>query len=445
MKIINQVRDEFQLKLELVDKKIEDKYFLSEDYSAKIYKLEIEKEKYNYQLLYKTLLEIFPKLKVNTALIVDSFISHSLEINEAIKAIIYAYHFSMDEKFLLKKESKQSQVEHFIFTNSSYCKNEIIKTNEISKNITWVKNLQVMPPNICTSTWLAQEIVNKINNANIPNLNAKYLDKKQMKQLGMNLILSVNKGSSFDARLVVIDYSPNPDDKQRLAYVGKGITFDSGGYNIKTGKYMLGMKFDMSGAAICAGAIMSIASLKGNKNVSAILPLTDNRLNNDAISPDMVIQAMNGLFVEIENTDAEGRLVLADGITYAEQIIKADTIVDVATLTGAIVTALGRTYSGIWSTNDEVYSKFEQAANAQHELIWRMPMHDDFQDNNLKTNIADIKNCSEITLSDCNDAAMYLSKFREKADYIHCDIAGSAKLNNEPQAILLKTLVEFGL
>ena len=343
---------------------------------------------------------------------------------------------------MLKKEINKKRFEHFAFTTNLYNEEEISKITQIAKSITWVKNLQLMPPNICSSAWLADEIVNKINNANIPNLSARYLNKDQIQKLDMNLLLAVNNGSSNDARLVIIDYIPNKN-KEKIALVGKGITFDSGGYNIKTGKHMLGMKFDMSGAAICAGALMAIGAIGGSKNVSAILPLTDNRLNNDAISPDMVIKAMNGLFVEIENTDAEGRLILADAITYAEKEAKANIIVDVATLTGAIVSALGTTYSGAWSTSDELFQQFQQAANRQRELIWRMPMHEDFQKNNLKSDIADIKNCSEITLSDCNDAAMYLSKFREKANYIHCDIAGSAQIDNKPQAILLKTLVEF--
>ncbi|SYV90454.1 Cytosol aminopeptidase, partial [Metamycoplasma alkalescens] len=166
------------------------------------------------------------------------------------------------------------------------------------------------------------------------------------------MLLAVNSGSSYDPRVVVLEYSGNKKSKEKFVYVGKGITFDSGGYNTK-GYHMEGMKFDMSGSAIVAYALKTIAQLKIKANVAAVMMLTDNTIDTHATVPESVVTSMSGKSVEITDTDAEGRLVLGDGIYYAAKNLKASLIVDVATLTGAMVRALGKTYSGIYATNDQ--------------------------------------------------------------------------------------------
>ncbi|CRH46694.1 leucyl aminopeptidase [Chlamydia trachomatis] len=168
----------------------------------------------------------------------------------------------------------------------------------------------------------------------------------------MGLLLAVNAGSSYQPRVVIVEYNGNPKSKEKFVYVGKGITFDTGGYNTK-GYHMEGMKFDMSGSAIVAYAVKTIAQLGIKANVAAIMMLTDNAIDTHGTVPESVVKSMSGKTVEITDTDAEGRLVLADGIFYAAKKLNASLIVDVATLTGAMLRALGKTYSGIYATNDE--------------------------------------------------------------------------------------------
>ncbi|SFW07375.1 leucyl aminopeptidase [Chlamydia abortus] len=163
----------------------------------------------------------------------------------------------------------------------------------------------------------------------------------------MDLLLSVNKGSMYEARVVIIEYNGNPESKEKTVYVGKGITFDAGGYSLKSPKFMLGMKYDMSGSAIVAATMKAIAQLKPKVNAAAIMCITDNRINGDASLPDSVYTSMSGKTVEVNNTDAEGRLVLADGLFYGATKLNATHLIDIATLTGAIVRTLGESHTGI--------------------------------------------------------------------------------------------------
>lgn len=195
----------------------------------------------------------------------------------------------------------------------------------------------------------------------------------------MDLLLSVNKGSMYEARVVIIEYNGNPESKEKTVYVGKGITFDAGGYSLKSPKFMLGMKYDMSGSAIVAATMKAIAQLKPKVNAAAIMCITDNRINGDASLPDSVYTSMSGKTVEVNNTDAEGRLVLADGLFYGATKLNATHLIDIATLTGAIVRTLGESHTGIWATSEQAWEDIKKASKIQHELIWRMPFDDDYE------------------------------------------------------------------
>ena len=205
--------------------------------------------------------------------------------------------------------------------------------------------MQITPPGIQTSVNLAADIKKELSK--FKNLSVKVLTKAQMKSLGMGLALGVNAGSADEARTVIVEYKGNKSSKDKTAVIGKGIIFDSGGVNLKPSSAIRGMKYDMSGAAIVAGTMKAIAQLKPKTNFSGIMVLTDNKVDAKAQLPDSVQKSMNGKTVEINNTDAEGRLVMADGITYAVRNLKATRIMDVATLTGAVVSALGSTYTGV--------------------------------------------------------------------------------------------------
>lgn len=258
----------------------------------------------------------------------------------------------------------------------------------------------------------------------------------------MGLMLAVNSGSSYEPRVLIAEYNGNPESKEKYVYVGKGITFDTGGYNTK-GYYMDGMKFDMSGSVIVAYAVKAIAQLKLKANVAAIMMITDNAIDTHPTMPESVIKSMSGLTVEITDTDAEGRLVLADGLYYGASKLNASLLIDAATLTGSMERALGKTYSGIWSTSEQRWEDFDKAAKIAHEKVWRMPLHDDYDKPNKESKVADLNNYNNSEKSDCNTAAMFLKHFTNNVDYIHCDIAGTADNKGLGLGILVSTFVEL--
>lgn len=310
----------------------------------------------------------------------------------------------------------------------------------IAEAITTTRNLQITPENFLNSENLAAYVASDLSG--IENLKVTVLTKKEIEQLNMGLLLSVNKGSTHEPRVVVIEYNGDVDSQEKTVYVGKGITFDTGGVNTK-GYHMEGMKYDMSGSAIVAYAVKAIAQLKLKKNVAAIMCITDNRLDGDASLPENVYQSMSGKWVEVADTDAEGRLVLADGLYYAAEKLKATTIVDVATLTGTLLTSLGHVYTGIFSENDQKCSLMQQAAAIAKEKVWRLPMHEDFNKGNKSSKVADLMNWSPTVKQDSSQAAMFLKEFVKDVDFIHCDVAGTADVSGEPQGALVATLVEF--
>lgn len=365
----------------------------------------------------------------------------NINYEDILKAFISSIVFYQAKLFNKKKEESKKTNFSLLF-NSDEDKEFFNKFNLIAENRNKIRNLQIMPENYCNSVELANYIVEDFSN--LKNLKVTVLDKNMIEKLKMGLILSVNKGSTHEPRVVIVEYNGNKKSKDKIVFVGKGITFDTGGINTK-GYHMSGMKYDMSGSAIVAYAVKTLAELKANVNVAAIMMITDNRQDGDASLPENVYESMSGLSVEVTDTDAEGRLVLADGLYYGATKLKATTLVDVATLTGSVLTALGHTYSGIWSTNEEKWELFEKAGQISHEKIWRMPLHDDFHQFNLASEVADLNNYNNSEKSDSNTAAMFLKQFTNNVDYIHCDVAGTADVAGKPQGVLIDTLVEFAL
>ena len=343
--------------------------------------------------------------------------------------------------FNKKKEVAKKTDFSFLFKDDSH-KELADKFELIANNRNRIRNLQVMPENYCTSEDLAKYIVEDFKTEK--NLKVAVLNKKEIEKLHMGLIISVNKGSTYEPRVVVIEYNGDPSSKEKIVYVGKGITFDTGGVNTK-GYHMEGMKYDMSGSVIVAYTVKTLAQLKVKKNVAAIMCITDNRLDGDASLPENVYESMSGLSVEVTDTDAEGRLVLADGLYYGATKLHATTLVDVATLTGTILRALGTSYSGIYATEDNDWKVFEKSAKEAHEKVWRMPLHKDFHEPNEASIVADLNNYNNDEISDCNTAAMFLKQFTNDVPYIHCDVAGTADLKGKPQGVLIDTLIELAI
>lgn len=250
-----------------------------------------------------------------------------------------------------------------------------------------------------------------------------------MKQKGMGGLLGVAQGSRQEPRFIVLQYRPGGRATKRIAIVGKGITFDSGGLSLKTADQMVTMKCDMSGAAAVLGTFTAIADLKPGVEVLGIIPTTENMPGGAAVKPGDILRMMNGKTVEVLNTDAEGRLILADALVYAEKQ-KPDWIIDLATLTGACVVALGDACSGLMGTDDKLKDALRTAAAEGGDRIWELPLLDEYKET-IKSDLADIKNANYGRDGGAIKAGLFLREFVEKAPWAHLDIAGPAFMEKE--------------
>ena len=276
------------------------------------------------------------------------------------------------------------------------------------------------PANHATPTLLgkaAQEL------AKLPKISCEVLGPKEVAKLGMGSFMAVAQGSDQPLRFIVLQYNGAAKSQAPTVLVGKGITFDSGGISIKPAPEMDEMKFDMSGAASVLGTFRSLAALKPAINVVGLIAACENLINGQAVKPGDVVTSMSGQTIEILNTDAEGRLVLCDALTYAERF-KPTAVVDIATLTGACVIALGGVRSGLFSTQDALAKALFAAGDAAQDLCWRMPLDDDYAEG-LKTSFADVANVGGRAGGSIT-AAKFLQRFAEKFPWAHLDIAGTA-------------------
>ncbi|MGA3104890.1 MAG: leucyl aminopeptidase [Terriglobales bacterium] len=279
-------------------------------------------------------------------------------------------------------------------------------------------------------------------------LKCEVMDGDKIRQLKMGAFWGVSQGSDEPPALIVLRYEPQGAPKDvHLGLVGKGVTFDTGGISIKPADGMEKMKYDMAGAATMIGAMRAIALLKPKVKVTAIILATENMPSGKAQKPGDVQIAMSGKSIEIINTDAEGRLILADGLAYARQL-GCTHLVDAATLTGAVVVALGYVNAGIFASTDDMYERFEKANKLAGEKMWRLPLDDEYKEN-LKSNIADMVNAGS-RYGGAIFAAMFLKEFSEDTPWIHLDIAGTAWMEDNkpwiakgPTGIALRSLVEF--
>ncbi|VEU77130.1 M17 family metallopeptidase [Mycoplasmopsis columbina] len=377
---------------------------------------------------------------------IASFVSENVNEVAVVEALTRAVYFVKADLYKEKTTCtgcKGYELLPYLTTVTKEVQDAFEKAVVLAEATNFARNLQIMPPNICNSEYLADFVQKDL--AQYDNLKVTVLNKAQIEKYGMGLLLSVNRGSVYEPRVVVIEYNGDKDSEEKTVLVGKGITFDSGGYSLKGGRHMLGMKFDMSGSVIVAGALKAIAQLKPKKNFAAVMCITDNRVNGDASLPDTVWKSMNGKTVEINNTDAEGRLVMADGLTYAVRELKATRLIDVATLTGAILSALGHTYTGVWTTTEKAWEDVQAAAKKAGELVWRMPFDEAFAKNIKQSKVADLKNTDLSGNGGSNSAAMFLKEFTEDVEYVHFDVAGTAEISEEPQGVLVHTLAELAL
>ena len=288
------------------------------------------------------------------------------------------------------------------------------------KGIEFAKEWANRPANHATPTLLADAARSL---GKLPNIKCQVLGPKEVEKLAMGSFMAVAQGSDEPLRFIVLRYDGAAKSEAPTVLVGKGITFDSGGISIKPSAEMDEMKFDMCGAASVLGVFRALAELKPAINVVGLIPACENLLNGRAVKPGDVVTSMSGQTIEILNTDAEGRLVLCDALTYAERF-KPRAVVDIATLTGACVVALGAVRSGLFSANDELAAALAAAGDATADLCWRMPLDDDYAEG-LKSNFADVANVGG-RAGGAITAAKFLQRFTGKFPWAHLDIAGTA-------------------
>ena len=284
------------------------------------------------------------------------------------------------------------------------------------------RELVAAPPNTVTPEELARTASHL---AHEHGLELTILERSDCEERGMGSFLSVCQGSDMDPKFIHLTYRPNDEVKRRLVLVGKGLTFDSGGYNLKVGAAQIDMmKYDMGGSAAVIGAMRAIAELRpAGVEVHMLVASCENMINGSAVHPGDIVTASNGTTIEINNTDAEGRLTLADALVYACKL-KPDAIVDLATLTGACVIALGEGIAGLWTSDDTLASNLEQAAMASGEGLWRMPLHSPYR-KGLKSLLADMKNTGPRPGGSIT-AALFLKEFVDAGiPWAHIDIAGT--------------------
>ncbi len=375
---------------------------------------------------------------------VDSFIktysiTDEVEIENLINVIVVAFNFNKKIAFTMKTKEDEGYSLKFV-VDSKY---ESILTNSsiISDSQFFCRTLQDKPSSQIYPESFVEEV--KTLFADVADkVKITVLNKQDLINEKMNLLLGVNAGSIREPRLLCIEFLNNPSSNEKFAYVGKGITFDSGGMNIKTGSYMRWMKFDMSGAAVVMSTLYSLVKNNVKTNVVAIAALTENLVSPNALRPDDIVVSHAGKTVEIDNTDAEGRLVLADALSYAVKKFNATKLVDIATLTGAMIFSLGDVYSGVWTTKEEDWTTFEKVAFNSGEYVWRLPMHENFR-KALDSRIADIVNSSDDRRAGSSRAACFLAEFTHDVDYIHLDVALTADAQNMGQGVMIKTLYNF--
>jgi leucyl aminopeptidase len=292
----------------------------------------------------------------------------------------------------------------------------------IAHGMDLARDLGNLPGNVCTPAYLADRA--RALGTEYPEITVKVLERKECEELGMGSFLSVTNGSEVPPRFIVFEYMHSLRKQARpCVLVGKGITFDTGGISLKPGLDMDQMKFDMCGAAAVFGTFRAIAEMKAHVNVVGLVPACENMPSGRATKPGDIVTSMSGQTVEVLNTDAEGRLILADALTYAERYEPA-AVVDIATLTGAMVIALGHVASGLFSNNETLARALLTAGDDAHDRAWQLPMWEDYQEG-LSSNFADFANIAGRAGGSIT-AACFLSRFAKKYDWAHLDIAGTA-------------------
>ena len=324
------------------------------------------------------------------------------------------------EKYLTKKEKKIIKIT--VIGKNKPSSNDQIRFKAIESGTFYARDLVSEPGNILHP----DEYAKRLTSLKKIGLKINIYDEKKLKKLGMNTLLGVGQGSVRGSYLVTMEWKGKNDNSKPLAFVGKGVCFDTGGISLKPAKFMEDMTYDMAGSATVVGLMKSLALRKAKVNAIGVVGLVENMPGGNAQRPGDIVKSYSGKTVEILNTDAEGRLVLADALTFTEEKYKPKFIVDLATLTGAIIVSLGSEYAGLFSNNDKLSNQLIDAGEETEEKVWRMPLNKNF-DKLIDSKKADMQNINYVGGAGSTTAAQFLQRFiLNKTPWAHLDIAGMA-------------------
>lgn len=342
----------------------------------------------------------------------------------------------------LKDTEKFVHEELNIFTNDIDAANEsFIEQSAIQKGIYEARDVISEPGNVLYPQSYAEIIKEKLEPLGVE---VEILSESEMRNLGMGALLGVGQGSSKESKLVIMKYTGADESDQPVAFVGKGVTFDTGGISLKPSRNMGDMKYDMSGSASVFGTMLTLAAREAKVNAVGVVGLVENMPGGNAQRPGDIVKTMSGQTVEVLDTDAEGRLVLADALWYTQDKFNPKFIIDLATLTGAVVIALADQYAGLFSNDDKLSKELLAAGDKSGEKLWRLPLCSEF-DNMLKSDVADMANLGvPLGHASSSTAGQFLQRFVNKKPWAHLDIAGVANMN-KPKPLSPKGAVGFGV
>lgn len=404
-----------------------------------------EKAKFNSDKARQAAMEIAKKIKsfknVSIATIAFPDETANTENIQAITEGLILGEYSFD-KYKSEKDTSTLKSININYPGADKkLKSGITKGEILAKATNFARNLSNEPAQYATPTKLAEIATN------LPNIKTEIFDKSACKKMGMGAFLAVGQGSDQPPKFIHMTYQPNKKSVKKIAIIGKGITFDSGGYDIKPPSSMLNMKDDMSGAAAILAIMQALPELAPNIEVHGIIAACENMLNGSSYKPGDILTAKNGKTIEVDNTDAEGRLTLADALCFAEEL-NVDEIIDVATLTGACMVALGHFASGIMGNSDNLIEKIQKSAEKSGEAFWKLPIWDAHMDS-LKSDIADMKNTGS-RYAGASVAGAFLKNFIKSTKWAHLDVAGTAFLDKPYKGFIkgatgisVRTLLEY--
>jgi leucyl aminopeptidase len=352
---------------------------------------------------------------------------YGLEKDELLKQLVTTFNMSgySFDKFKSKKNGSSWTGSLSISVKNmddSLSSKALFEGRIIGEACNFTRHISDMPPNIATPEYVSEQAKQLAEKFGFKCLS---FGRDRAEELGMGGFLAVDEGSDKEGKFLEMTYSCGKPDAKTIALVGKGVTFDSGGISLKPANYMKGMKYDMSGAAAVIGAMQAIAQLKPNVNVVGLTPLVENMPSGKSVRQDDVITHLNGVTTEVENTDAEGRLILADALAYAEKFHKPDVIIDIATLTGACVVALGHFFTGMMTKDEKLGGQLVKVGQKTGDWVWPLPLHE-FYAPAIKSEIADITNTGNSKYgAGTIKAGHFLSNFVAKTPWAHLDIAGT--------------------